>query len=220
MSSKAGHLLVAAIARLEEQRAAYLVERALLHGESRADLLERSREGVDRVGRRYASGEYFLADMLMAAHIFRRILGMLFDSASGPDEQESDRPPIVIGTVEGDIHDIGKNIAVGYLRCEGLPLVDLGSNVPAERFVAEVAANRSSIVCLSGLMNTCFASMRTTVSALGAAGLRDSTAVIIGGHVSEDIRRLVGADYWAADCVQGAEICRRLLEPTEDAVAG
>lgn len=218
MIGKAGHLLVAAIARLDEGRAVYLVERGLLQGASRTDLLERSREGVDRVARRYAAGEYFLGDMLMAGHIFRRILGLLFDSSSA--SEESDVPPIVIGTVEGDIHDIGKNITVGYLRCEGLPLVDLGSSVPADRFVSEVAARRSSIVCLSGLMSTCFSSMRVTVSALGAAGLRESTAVVIGGHINEAIRLYVGADYWAEDCVQGAQICRRLLEPTRDAVAG
>ncbi len=210
MTIPTSDLLAASITRLDEDRAIRLVERGLEQGVPPTQLLEQSREGMEGVARRYAAGRYFLADMLVAAHIFRRILGLLFGSAS-PDVDPALRP-IVIGTVEGDIHDIGKNIAVGYLRSQGLPLIDLGSNVSSQRFVAEVEASDSSVVCLSGLMSTCLSAMRRTVRALTAAGLRERTSVLIGGAVNESASRYVGADYWAEDCIEGVEICRRLLE--------
>ncbi|GAB4257714.1 MAG: cobalamin-dependent protein [Thermoleophilia bacterium] len=203
------YLLVAAMARLDEERVLFLVERGLAQGAAPTELLARAREGLDRVGELYAAGRYFLADLLMAAHIFRQVLDLLFDVA--PVEPDPSLPPVVFGTVQGDIHEIGKNITIAFMRYSGLRIIDLGGNVPPQRFVEEVQRSRAPIICLSGLMTTCYGSMRKTVAALGKAGLRGSTTVIIGGHVSESIRRHVGADYWVDDYLQGVEICRRLL---------
>lgn len=202
-------MLVAAMARLDERRVLRLVEQGLARGQDPPHILDLVREGLDRVGRRYTSGEYFLADLMMGAEIFREVLRTLDDVA--PTAPDPFMPPVVFGTVEGDIHEIGKHVAIGYMRYSGLRIVDLGGDVPPRLFVEAVWATNAPVVCLSGLLSTCSGAMRRTVAALGKAGLRNSTAVVIGGHVSESLRRHVGADYWVSDCVQGVEVCRRLL---------
>jgi methanogenic corrinoid protein MtbC1 len=145
----------------------------------------------------------------MAAEILRRVLDILIDVA--PIKPDLRFPPIVFGTVEGDIHEIGKNVTIAFMRCSGLRIVDLGGNVSPQQFVEAVRTTRAPIVCLSGLVTTCYGSMRRTIALLGTAGLRYSTAVVIGGHVNESIRDYVGADFWAEDCSQGVDICRRVL---------
>jgi methanogenic corrinoid protein MtbC1 len=209
MTGNTEQLLAAAAGALDEDRVLYLVKRSLVGGESPLSLLNQLREGLDRAIKRYGRGEYFLADLLMAAEIFRQALGVLTDLAeAAPDPA---LPPLVFGTVEGDIHQIGKNLTVAFLRFSGLRVLDLGVNVPAERFVEEVRASRAPVLCLSGLLTTCVAGMERTVAALEQAGLRSSTAVVIGGQVSESIRRRVGADYYSGDCRQAVELCRALV---------
>ena len=210
--SKPDHFLVASMARLDEERVLFLVERGLAAGVAPTELLAQTREGLDRVGGLYSGGRYFLADLLMAAHIFRQVLDRLFDAA--PVAPDPNLPPVIFGTVQGDIHEIGKNITIAFMRYNGLRIIDLGGNVPPQRFVEEVRTSQARIVCLSGLVTSCYGAMRKTVAALGKAGLRGSTTVIIGGQVSEALRQHVGADYWVEDYVQGVEICRTLLTQT------
>lgn len=203
------HLLVMAIAQLDEERVLRVVEAGLGRGQSPTEILALTREGLERVGREYSAGRLFLADLLMAAEIFRRVLDILIDVA--PVEPDLRFPPIVFGTVEGDIHEIGKNVTIAFMRYSGLRIVDLGGNVSPQQFVEAVRTTQAPIVCLSGLVSTCYGSMRRTIALLGKAGLRYSTAVVIGGHVSESIRDYVGADFWADDCSQGVDICRQVL---------
>lgn len=203
------HLLVVAIARLDEERVLRAVQAGLARGQSPTEILTLTREGLERVGREYADGRLFLADLLMAAEIFRGVLDLLIDVA--PVEPDLHLPPIVFGTVEGDIHEIGKNVTIAFMRYSGLRIVDLGGNVSPHQFVEAVRTAHAPIVCLSGLVSTCYSSMRRTIALLGKAGLRYSTAVVIGGHVSESIRDYVGADFWADDCSQGVDICRQVL---------
>ena len=210
------HLLVVAIARLDEERVLGVVERELARGQSPTEILALTREGLERVSREYSAGRLFLADLLMAAQIFRRVLDMLIEVA--PVKPDHRFAPIVFGTVEGDIHEIGKNVTIAFMRYNGLRIVDLGGNVSPHEFVEAVRSTRAPIVCLSGLVSTCYSSMRRTISLLGEAGLRYSTAVVIGGHVSESIRAYVGADFWADDCAQGVDICRRVLSARSEVV--
>ncbi|MCZ7665488.1 MAG: cobalamin-dependent protein [Thermoleophilia bacterium] len=210
--SNPDHFLVASMARLDEERVLFLVERGLAAG---AAPYRAPGPGPGRPrpgGRALLRGRYFLADLLMAAHIFRQVLDRLFDAA--PVAPDPNLPPVIFGTVQGDIHEIGKNITIAFMRYNGLRIIDLGGNVPPQRFVEEVRTSQARIVCLSGLMTSCYGAMRKTVAALGKAGLRGSTTVIIGGQVSEALRQHVGADYWVEDYVQGVEICRTLLTQT------
>jgi methanogenic corrinoid protein MtbC1 len=209
MTGTTERFLVAAAGALDEERVLYLVKRGLLRGETPLEILHQLQHGLDRAIRLYGRGDYFLADLLMAAEIFREALQVLADlteTASDPA-----LPPIVFGTVEGDIHQIGKNLTVAFLRYNGLRVLDLGVNVPAERFVEEVRIFQAPVLCLSGLLTTCVAGMEKTVAALERAGLRDSTAVVIGGQVSEKIRQRVGADFYSSDCLEAVDLCRGLV---------
>jgi len=197
------------MARLDEERVVRVVEAGLARGQPATEILALTREGLERVGREYGDGRLFLADVLMAAGIFRRVLDVLADVA--PVKPDLRLPPIVFGTVEGDIHEIGKNVTIALMRYSGLRIIDLGGNVSPQQFVEAVRTSNAPVVCLSGLLSTCYGSMRRTIALLGTAGLRYSTAVVIGGHVSESVREYVGADFWADDCAQGVDICRQVL---------
>ncbi len=211
------YLLVAAFERLDEERVFALVERGLDAGLSSSDVLDQAREGFERVGGLYQAGAYFLADLLMAAHIFKGVLHRLMDHA--PAETTPGLSPVVFGTVQGDIHEIGKNLTIAFMRFSGLEVIDLGQDVSPQRFVEAVVSSGARVVCLSGLMTSCYGPMRRTVAALGKAGVRTTTTVLIGGLVSETVRRHVGADFWSTDCLQGVELCRELVcSPREDAV--
>ncbi|MHB1344496.1 MAG: cobalamin B12-binding domain-containing protein [Thermoleophilia bacterium] len=209
MTPQPESMLVASVERLEEDRVAFLVDRALAAGQPPMSVLQEAREGLDRVAANYAAGRYFLADLLMAAHIFRGVLDRLMEVA--PAFPDPSVPPIVFGTVQGDIHEIGKNLTIAFMRYGGLQIVDLGGNVPPERFVEAVVATGAPVVCMSGLMTSCYGPMRRTIQALGKAGVRTSTSVVIGGHVSESVKQHVGADYWTRDCLSGVEMCRKLV---------
>ncbi|MHB0980683.1 MAG: cobalamin B12-binding domain-containing protein [Thermoleophilia bacterium] len=202
-------MLVASVERLEEDRVTFLVNRALVAGQPPMSVLQEAREGLERVSAQYAAGQYFLADLLMGAHIFRGVLDRLMEVA--PALPDPSVPPIVFGTVQGDIHEIGKNLTIAFMRYGGLQIVDLGGNVPPERFVEAVLETGAPVVCMSALMTSCYGPMRRTIQALGKAGVRTSTTVVIGGHVSESVKRHVGADFWTRDCLSGVDMCRKLV---------
>jgi methanogenic corrinoid protein MtbC1 len=150
------------------------------------------------VGRRFEKDEYFISDLMMAGHIFKQATALL-----GPDDSgEASEPAgtIVMGTVKGDVHDIGKDLVVGLLRAANFKVEDLGIDVPPERFVEAVRVDGATIVGLSGLLTTSFDPMRDTVTALADAGLRDRVRVMIGGGpVTEEVCKMTGADGWSTN---------------------
>jgi methylmalonyl-CoA mutase cobalamin-binding domain/chain len=118
---------------------------------------------------------------------------------------------VVIGTVKGDIHDIGKNIVATLLRANGFEVVDLGINVPAEVFVETVRKHEAKVLGLSALLNITFTEMKNVVDQLKVAGLRDRVKVVIGGApCDEQVRKYTGADYYAKDAVEGIRISNEI----------
>ncbi|HWR37946.1 MAG TPA: cobalamin-dependent protein [Patescibacteria group bacterium] len=202
-------ILVGAMAKLDEELVLSMVEQGLKMGVPPAVLLEEVRSGLVRVGEMYAQGAYFLADFIMAAEIFREVL-LAVDHGEGV-EPLNPFPPIIFGTVENDIHDIGKNITMGILNYNGFAVLDLGVNVPANVFVNAVKSNGSPVVCLTGLITNAYDSMKRTVELLDEAGLRPATTIIIGGLVNEKVRKFTGADYWSTDCGKVSELCREIF---------
>ena len=206
--SKTRQLVVMAVVQLDEGRVLRLAKEALARGIDPLVIIEALREGVARVGELYERGEYFLADLIMSAEIFKEVVKLVLDSEPPATVQG---PPIIFGTVEEDIHDIGKNIVIGLMRCRGLQVCDLGVDVPAADFVAKIQEMKSNILCISGLITLSYDSMKNTVALLREKGLRESTTVIIGGLVNEAVRQYVGADYWARDCAAGVDLCLGIL---------
>lgn len=211
--TKEKKLIAVAMAQLEEEQVFKLVRKGLAKGMERSYLVEAARDGVQLVIGKYQRGEYFLADLIMSAEIFKNIIEHLLKYY--PPSKVSG-PPVVFGTVENDIHDIGKNIVVGMLRCRGLDVIDLGVDVPAPDFISALEKTGSKILCLSGLITPAYESMRRTVVALEKEGMRNEVSVVIGGLVNEAIKEYVSADYYSRDASQSIPLCLEILKLSGD----
>lgn len=206
---KTKKFLTHAMAKLDEDTVLRLVRQGLEQGIDTYTLIEEATAGMTRVGELYKSGHYFLADMIVAAEIFQDMLGMVLNvQTTAPASQG---PPIIFGTVEDDIHDIGKNITIGVLKGNGFQVRDLGVDVPARKFVEEVRNTGSTLLCLSGLITSAYDSMKKTVKLLEEEGLRHRVTVVIGGLVNEAVKKHTGADYWVTDCAAGSDLCQAVL---------
>ena len=166
--------------------------------------------GMAVVGEKFSSGEYFLPDMLMAARAMKAALEIL-----KPALGKTGIPTIgkvVIGTVEGDMHDIGKNVVATFLSGNGFEVFDLGLSVPAKKFIDEVSEQKPDILGMSALLTTTMPVMDKVIKALAEAGLRSSVRVIVGGApVTQDYANYIGADAYAHDGGKAVPVCRQLL---------
>lgn len=187
--------LTMAMADLDEMKVQELVKAGLAAGVSPSRLLDECRAGMTLIGKRFETGEYFLSDLIMAGEIFKGTAAELAaqGGTSGPTKGK-----LVIGTVKGDIHDIGKDIVVTMLRGANYDVTDLGIDVPPAQFVEAVQATGATVVGMSGLLTISFDPMKETVAALKAAGL-PVKVMIGGGPVTEHVREYVGADALGAD---------------------
>lgn len=182
------------------------MQAGLAAGEDPMVLMADCREGMAGVGKRYESGEYFVSDLIMAGEVFKEVMALIGTRFQG--DTGTKRGAVVVGTVKGDIHDIGKDIVVSLLRAGNYDVVDLGVNVPAEKFVESVQQSGASVVGLSGLLTISFDAMKETVAALAAAGLREKVKIMVGGGpVNEQVRELVGADALGGDAQAAVNLC-------------
>ena len=165
---------------------------------------------IDAVGKRMAAGQAFIPEVLLAARAMSAAIGVLEPHLAVGGEQRRGR--IVIGTVTGDLHDIGKNLVVTMMRGVGFEVFDLGVNVPREAFCDAVAEHRPDFLGLSALLTTTMMEMREVIRALEARGLRASCKVIVGGApVSEAFARQIGADGFAPDAVAAVALANRFM---------
>ncbi|MDO8835786.1 MAG: corrinoid protein [Vicinamibacterales bacterium] len=163
------------------------------------------------VGEKFSTGEYFLPDMLVAAASMKAAMTILDPALSASGAGPEARIRVAIGTVRGDIHEIGKSLVGTMLGASVFDVIDLGVDVPAERFVEAVADGRAALIGLSALLTTTMGSQKTVIDALSAAGLRDRVKVMVGGApVTEKWARDIGADGYAADAVTAVALARRL----------
>lgn len=202
--------LVTAISDLEEEKTLKLVQEQLDRGTDPMAILASCREGMVAVGKRYEAGEYFVSDLIMAGELLKQTTRLLGPQLKG--DGGSSRGKVVIGTVKGDIHDIGKDIVVSLLRAGGYEVTDLGVDTPPAKFVEAVKTSGASIVGLSGLLTISFDAMKTTVAELQAAGLRSQVKVMIGGGpTTEQVRQYVGADARGADAQAAVALCNQWI---------
>ncbi|MDD1777928.1 MAG: cobalamin-dependent protein, partial [Candidatus Helarchaeota archaeon] len=170
--------LIAAMAELNEDRAMEAV-RELLKKKSALDIINVAREGMQHVGEKFAAKEFFLADLIFSAEIFQEIM-TLVEPELKKGSETSYIGKVLIGTVKNDIHDIGKNIMASLLRASGFEVVDLGVDVPVEKFVDAIKREKPRVVGLSGLLTIAIDEMKKTIEAIKANGLRDNLKIIIG----------------------------------------
>lgn len=192
----------------EEARAAELVQQALDSGIEARQVLEQGLvAGMDAVGRQFREGELFLPDVLLAARAMNAGLAVLRPLLEGSGGERLCR--VVIGTVQGDLHDIGKNLVGIMLRGAGFEVIDLGNDVAPERFVQAVQESGARIVGMSALLTTTMPVMERVIAGLERAGLKGRVKTIIGGApVSAEFASAIGADGYGYDAAAAVEICR------------
>ncbi|MFZ7127670.1 MAG: cobalamin B12-binding domain-containing protein [Desulfobacterales bacterium] len=199
-----------ALRDLDEKRVNALVEQQISDGVSPLEIIQDCNDGMVAVGELFAQNTYFISQLIYSAEILKGVMKRLEPLLEGVQAVES-KGKVVIGTVKGDIHDIGKNIVVILLRGSGFEVIDLGVDVPAERFVEAVRESGAKVLGLSALLNFTYPEMKNVVDAVTEAGLRDRVTIVIGGApVNEQVRGFAGADYAASDAVAGVEICRKI----------
>jgi methanogenic corrinoid protein MtbC1 len=191
--------LTDAILAMDEDGALRIVKDRLDGGEAPEAVLEDARSAMTTLGEKFACEEVFIPELIMGGEIMKGIAAELKPRITTADSAEK-RGTVVIGTVHGDIHDIGKDVVVMMLEVSGYDVQDLGIDVPVETFVAAIREKSPQVVGLSGLLTLAFDSMKTTVEGIAAAGLRDQVKIMIGGSpVDEQICTYTGADGWGRD---------------------
>lgn len=171
-------------------------------------ILGECRKGMDIVGENYKSGEYFLSELIVSGEIFKEAMKVIEPHLQTGREGEK-LTKMVLGTVKGDIHNIGKDIVAILLKAAGFEVYDLGIDVAPSAFVDKLNETGAPILGMSGLLTPSFESMKETVQAIEEAGLRDKVKIIIGGGiVTELVKRHTGADAYTDDGLEGVEMCR------------
>ena len=204
-----GAELIAAIANLKEKTALALVRRRLDAGKNPLLIIKDCQVGLRQVGVRYERHEYFLAGLIMGGEIFRQVMELVQPIV---ERQVSGQAAgrILLGTVAGDIHDLGKNIVNMLLSCYNFAVHDLGVDVLPTTFADQAAQVRPHLIGLSGLLTSSYHAMHETVALLRAQGY-SRPIVIGGGQLSEEVCQYVAADHWSTDAVTGVELCQRLM---------
>ena len=200
--------LVKTLADLKEKEVLTIVENRLSAGEDPLKILDDARRAVEIVGKRFSDGKYFIPELVYAGVVLKRISDLVKPKmARGPEVKRVGK--VVMGTVAGDIHDIGKDIVVFMLDVNGFEVVDLGIDVPAQRFVETIEQTGSTVVGLSGFLTLAFQSMKDTVEAIRQAGLREKVKIMIGGgQIDDQVRSFSGADAYGKDAMEAVKLAK------------
>ncbi len=203
--------LVKLLSDLKEPEALQFVEKALAEGVDPVALMGDAREGMAIVGQRFAKEEYFIPDLIFSGEILKGIVKMLEPHLKKGKEQKR-LGKVIVGTVAGDIHDIGKDLVVFMLDVSGFEVLDLGIDVPAQKFVNAIKESGSKIVGLSGFLTLAFDSMKETIDAIQKAGLRDKVKIMIGGgQIDEQVRSFAGADAYGKDAMEAVQLAKNWI---------
>ena len=207
-------LLVSNLLDLEETEVLALVEERVRAGDDPFDIIEDAQQAMRLVGERYEQGEYYISSMMMAGEIFREVMEIV-DPVLVQKTTESESGHILLGTGQGDIHAIGKNIFGTLLHCHGFTVTDLGVDVPPDQFVEKALQTTPDIIAFSGLLTISYGSMKETIQKIKKLDNRDvaQTPLLIGGGmVDAMICAFAGADYWATDAMVGVQLCKQIME--------
>jgi len=200
--------LVEAITDMREEDAVRTAQEMLDKGTSPLEVLDNCREAMSLIGQRFEAGDCFVPELILAGEVLRQISEVVKPKLTQTVTQKK-LGRVVIGTVEGDIHDIGKDIVTFMLDVNGFDVHDIGVDVPAAKFVEEVKAFQPQVVGLSGFLTLAYDPMKNTVQALKDAGLRNKVKIMIGGgQIDEQIRQYTGADAYGKDAMAAVALAK------------
>ena len=202
--------LARAVGDLEEGMACSLVAQRLAAGEAALSVLQELQGGMNIVGERFESGEYFLSELIYAADIFKRAGEPLQEKLQGQTQEKLGT--LVLGTVKNDIHDFGKDIVATVMQANGIEVIDLGVNCEHQMFVDAIREHKPQLVGMSCLLTTVFDDMRDAIAAITQAGLRDQVTILVGGGpVDKACADYVGADVYCKTAQDGVVAAKRAL---------
>ena len=205
--------LAEALVTLKEEEVAQFVQKALDDGTDAMEILNQCREGMDMVGERYKAGDYFLSELIVSGEIFKDAMKLIEPKLKESKDTATKPTQIVLATVKGDIHNIGKDIVSLLLKASGFEVHDLGIDAAPNIIVDKLVETKATILGMSGLLTPSFESMKQTIDATEEAGLRDKIKIVIGGGVvTELVQRYTGADAFTDDGIDGVEICKKFAE--------
>ena len=204
--------LFEAIVELREKDVLRIVEERMLVGEDPIVVSELCREAMAEIGDRFAKKEYFLSQLVLSAEIFREIMEILEPRILERTKGAKKLGKVVIGTVKGDVHDIGKNIVGAMLFAAGFNVIDLGKDVPTDEIVRKVKEENAPLLGVSALLSTTIPVIEEVIQALQEAGIRDEVKVIVGGApVTEEWARKIGADGYADNAPHAVTVAKAVL---------
>ena len=187
-----------------------LAQALLDEGMQPLDIVEKGLvPGMSAIGEKFKNNEVFVPEMLIAARAMKEAMQLLEPLLAKAGIKPN--YTVVIGTVQGDLHDIGKNLVAMMLKGANFGVVDIGTNVPPEKFVAAVKENNAAILALSALLTTTMPAMKTAVEAVRAAGLKDLKIIVGGAPVTQDYSDEIGADGYSADAASAVDLALKLL---------
>lgn len=207
-------VLIGLVAELEEEEVLELVQKRIDAGDDPLQIIEDCNAGMRLVGQKYESGEYFVSGLIMAGEIFREVVEIAQPVLQKYADGKSSGL-VLLGTVSGDIHDIGKNMAGTLLSCYGFTVIDLGVDVSPAVFAEKALEIKPDLVGLSGLITASFEMMKETISTLRLMAEVHQLSfpiVVGGGMIDEQVSEYVGADYWVKDAMSGVRLCQQLME--------
>ena len=203
--------LVTLIAELKQKEAIQVTEQRLKSGENPLKILDDGKKAMQIVGRRFSEGTYFIPDLVFSGKILAQIAELVKPGlAQAPHSEKLGK--IVLGTVAGDLHDIGKNLVTFMLDVNGFAVYDLGVDVKPQIFVDKIREIQPQIVGLSGFLTSVYQAMKDTVDAIAASGLRNEIKIMIGGGVmDEEVRKFAGADAYGQDAMAAVNLAKDWL---------
>jgi len=203
--------LINTLADLKGKEALKIVEEGLRAGEEPLKILDDARDAMEIVGKRFAAAEYFIPELVYSGELLKRINDMVKPKLAKATNVEP-QGKVVLGTVAGDIHDIGKDIVTFMLDVNGFEVYDLGVDVPAQKFIEKIKESGAPIVGLSGFLTLAYDSMKQTVEAIKDAGLRNKVKIMIGGgQINEEIRKYTGADAYGKDAMVAVSLAKEFI---------
>ena len=207
---------IKALINMDEKRALELVGKILKEEKGLQSILDGTREAMENIGGKFENKEYFLPELIMAGEMLSRITSVIKEkteqeviSVSSIDEKKG---RVLIGTVKGDIHDIGKNIVVFMLDVNGFAVKDIGVDVSPEQFVEAIREFNPQVVGMCGLLTLAYDSMKETIETIAKDGLRDQVKIMIGGSVmSEEVAKYVGADAYGETAMSAVSLSEKWI---------
>ena len=201
------------IAELNEIKVIDILKSKLDNDEDPLVIMEEIKVAMKGIGERFENKEYFLPDLIMSGEILRQIFEILAPKLKESDVSEKKKGKVLLGTVAGDIHDIGKDVVKFMLDVNGFDVLDLGVDVPADKFVENMKEFKPEVLALSGFLTLAFDAMKETIQKIKDVGLRESVKIMIGGGtVDERIVEYVGADAYGESAVDAVNLAKSWIE--------